>query len=41
MSGSGSAFFGLFKDLVAAAEAASKIGNAYPEFTACAAKTLT
>ena len=40
MSGSGSAFFGLFKDLAAAAEAASKIGNAYPEFTVCAAKTL-
>ena len=41
MSGSGSAFFGLFRDLAAAAEAASNIGNAYPEFTVCAAKTLT
>ena len=41
MSGSGSAFFGLFKDLAAAAEAASNIRNAYPGFTVCAAKTLT
>ena len=41
MSGSGSAFFGIFKNLATAAEAASVIVNAHPEFTVCAAKTLT
>ena len=41
MSGSGSAFFALFKDLSSAAEAASRIRSAQPGFTVCAAKTLT
>lgn len=41
MSGSGSAFFGLFKDLASAAEAASGIKMTHPELTVCATKTLT
>ncbi|MBR6463557.1 4-(cytidine 5'-diphospho)-2-C-methyl-D-erythritol kinase [bacterium] len=41
MSGSGSAFFGLFKDLASAAEAASSILEAHPDLFVCAAKTLT
>lgn len=41
MSGSGSAFFALFKDLASASEAASRIRSAQPEFTVLAAKTLT
>ncbi|MBR5624434.1 4-(cytidine 5'-diphospho)-2-C-methyl-D-erythritol kinase [bacterium] len=41
MSGSGSAFFGLFKDLSSAAEAASRINAAHPDLFVCAAKTLT
>ncbi len=41
MSGSGSAFFGLFENLSSAAEAAAKIRSAQPDFTVCAAKTLT
>lgn len=40
MSGSGSAFFGLFPNLGAAAEAGSSLKNAYPDLTVCATKTL-
>ena len=41
MSGSGSAFYGLFKDLPSAAEAASNISKAHADLFVCAAKTLT
>ena len=41
MSGSGSAFFGLFKDLASAADAASNISKAHADLFVCAAKTLT
>lgn len=41
MSGSGSAFFGFFKDLLSATEAASSILEAHPDLFVCAAKTLT